>query len=165
MKWMEYPFTWLVRKLFALRQRMKYFLLRACVRTSEFKISWRHLAHYVQEMYVHACSTCRALISPDSTNHMTHLRCCSRRRFVHLSIFKRSLTRVHIVLIVPNNPWLTSICRTSSLFAPPARPVVANFSLNREISSLKSWMIFVFSIYEFKTFHQQVQLRHNYNLH
>lgn len=96
MKGMEYPFTWLARNLFAWRQRMKYFLLRACVRTSEFKILWRHLAHYVQEMYVYACSTCRSIISPDSTNHMTHLRCCcSRRRFVNLSIFKRSLTRVH----------------------------------------------------------------------
>ena len=65
------------------RQRMKDLLLRArvFVRTSNMKISRRHLADYVKKLLQKACRTCNTIIFPHSTNKIIYLwRCCCRCR-------------------------------------------------------------------------------------
>ena len=67
------------------RQKMKDVLLRArvVVRTSNTKISRRHLADYVKTLHQKACST-STMIFPCSTNHIVDLwrcRCRVTREF------------------------------------------------------------------------------------
>ena len=55
---------------------------RAVLRTSDMKISRRHLANYVKKVNQDACCTCSSIIFPHSTNRIIDLwRCRCRRRF------------------------------------------------------------------------------------
>ena len=67
--------------VFMSRQRMKDLLLRAraVVRTSNMKISRRHLADYVKTLHQKACRMCSTIIFLHSTNQIFNLWRCRWR--------------------------------------------------------------------------------------
>ena len=72
---------------------MKDLLLRArvVVRTSNMKISRRHLADYVKTLHQKACRTCSTIIFLHSTNQIFHLWRCRCRRQISNSLFFTTL--------------------------------------------------------------------------